>query len=63
MRILTESARAASIPLSICGDLAGQAAHIPALLRHGLRSLSVPVAAIGITKLAVAAWPLHTPHG
>jgi phosphotransferase system enzyme I (PtsI) len=63
MRILTESARAAAIPLSICGDLAGQAAHIPALLRHGLRSLSVPVAAIGITKLAVAAWPLQTPHG
>lgn len=63
MHILTESARAAAIPLSICGDLAGQPVHIPALLRQGLRSLSVPVATIGLTKLAVAAWPLRAPHG
>lgn len=57
MQIVVESAASAAIPLSICGDLAGQPAHIPALLEQGLRSLSVPVPALGATKAAVAAWP------
>lgn len=57
MQILVDSAAEAGIPLSICGDLAGQAAQIPALLEAGLRSLSVPIAAVGATKVAVAAWP------
>lgn len=56
MHILAADAASAAIPLSICGDLAGQPAHIPALLELGLRSLSVPVSAIGATKAAIAAW-------
>lgn len=49
-------AREAGVPLSICGDAAGDPAVIPHLLAAGLRSLSVASSAIGRTKRAVAAW-------
>jgi phosphotransferase system enzyme I (PtsI) len=51
-----DGARAAAIPLSICGDAAGDPAVIPHLLAAGLRSLSVAPSAIGRTKRAVASW-------
>ena len=40
--------------VSLCGDAGGEPEHIPALLRCGLRSLSVAPLAIGRTKAAIA---------
>lgn len=42
------------IPVSLCGDAGGDPALIPALLRAGLRSLSVSPAQLALAKLAVA---------
>jgi phosphotransferase system enzyme I (PtsI) len=39
--------------VSLCGDMGGDPAHIPALIRVGLRSLSVARPFVGRTKLAV----------
>jgi len=41
--------------VSLCGELAADAAHLPALLGTGLRALSVPAAALGPVKAAIAA--------
>jgi phosphotransferase system enzyme I (PtsI) len=38
------------IPVSLCGDMAGDPNHLAALLRTGLRQLSVPPAMLGATK-------------
>jgi phosphoenolpyruvate-protein kinase (PTS system EI component) len=46
---------ASQMPLSICGELAGRAAHIPKLLRCGIRTLSVAPPLIPIIKEAVRA--------
>ena len=46
--------RDAGIEVSLCGELAGETAHIPALLRSGLASLSVAPAALARVKAAVA---------
>ena len=45
---------AASIPVSLCGDMASDPAGVLALLDLGLRRLSVAPAALGRVKLAVA---------
>ena len=47
-------AKQRGVDLSICGDLASETDKIPALLRAGLRSLSVTPAALGAVKAAIA---------
>ena len=42
--------------VSICGDLAGDPARIPALLACGLRSLSMAYSRVGAAKAAIAKW-------
>jgi len=46
--------RANKIPVSLCGDMASDPAHLGALLKAGLRSLSVAPAALGSVKAALA---------
>ncbi|MGO1074398.1 phosphoenolpyruvate--protein phosphotransferase [Inquilinus sp. CA228] len=58
LRLIAEVAAAGArrgIEVSLCGDMAGDPAFVPALLRAGLRSLSVAPAAIARTKAAIAA--------
>ena len=50
---VVEHANAHRIPVSLCGDMAGDVRCIPALLEMGLRSLSVAPAAIGRVKRAI----------
>ncbi len=42
--------------VSLCGEMASEAALVPVLLEAGLRCLSVAPAAIGPVKAAIAAW-------
>ena len=44
----------AGIEVSLCGDAASAPEHVPALLKAGLRSLSVAPAALGPVKAAIA---------
>ncbi|MDR3495077.1 MAG: phosphoenolpyruvate-utilizing N-terminal domain-containing protein [Ancalomicrobiaceae bacterium] len=48
-------ARKRGLRLGLCGDAAGNAELIPLLLRHGLRSFSMPVRALGPVRQAIAA--------
>jgi len=43
-----------NIPVSLCGDAGGDPAAIPALLRAGLRDLSVVPAQLAIAKATIA---------
>lgn len=43
--------------VSLCGDMGGDPAHIPALIRAGVRVVSVAPPFVGRTKLAIAAPP------
>jgi phosphotransferase system enzyme I (PtsI) len=54
---VVEAGRRLGREVSLCGDMAGEPAHIAQLLRAGLRSLSVAPARLAGTKAAVAAWP------
>jgi phosphoenolpyruvate-protein phosphotransferase (PTS system enzyme I) len=54
---IVDRAAARGISLSLCGDLAAQAQHVPLLLSAGLRSLSMPPASVGAIKRAIATWP------
>ena len=51
---VVESSRGAGREVSLCGDAAGDPAHIPALLKAGIRSLTVAPTALARTKLALA---------
>ena len=51
---VVEHANAHRIPISLCGDMAGDVRCIPALLDVGLRSLSVAPASIARVKSAIA---------
>ncbi|RVB56959.1 putative PEP-binding protein, partial [Mesorhizobium sp. M7A.F.Ca.CA.002.03.2.1] len=42
------------IPVSLCGDAAGDPASIPSLIEAGLRDLSVAPAQLAMAKAAVA---------
>jgi phosphotransferase system enzyme I (PtsI) len=42
------------IPVSLCGDMASDPAHLGALLKAGLQSLSVAPAALGSVKAALS---------
>ncbi|HMG50931.1 MAG TPA: phosphoenolpyruvate--protein phosphotransferase [Inquilinus sp.] len=58
LRLIAEVAAAGArrgIEVSLCGDMAGDPAFVPDLLRAGLRSLSVAPAAVARTKAAIAA--------
>ncbi|WP_342239078.1 phosphoenolpyruvate--protein phosphotransferase [Inquilinus sp. OTU3971] len=58
LRLIAEVAAAGArqgIEVSLCGDMAGDPAFVPALLRAGLRSLSMAPAAVARTKAAIAA--------
>jgi len=50
---MTAYGRAAQREVSLCGDLASDAQHVPQLLRCGLRTLSVAPAALASVKAAV----------
>lgn len=52
--------REAGREVSLCGDAGGDPAVLPALVRAGLRSVSVAPAALGRTKAAIAALDLGT---
>jgi phosphotransferase system enzyme I (PtsI) len=46
--------RDASIPVSLCGDMASDTRHLPALIAAGLKSLSVAPARLARVKAAIA---------
>jgi phosphotransferase system enzyme I (PtsI) len=57
IRLITRVARFGrenSIPVSLCGDMASDPAHIGALLKAGLRSLSVAPAGLARVKATIA---------
>ena len=54
IRIVCQLGEERGIPVSLCGELASRPEAIPALLKAGLRTLSVPPEAIGAVKRAVA---------
>jgi phosphoenolpyruvate-protein phosphotransferase (PTS system enzyme I) len=62
---VVDAAGVRGIDVSLCGDAGGDPAAIPALLRIGLRSLSMAPALVGRAKLAIAATDLaaHTKEG
>jgi len=47
---VVEAGASLGIPVSLCGDMAGDPNHLDSLLRTGLRQLSVPPAMLGATK-------------
>lgn len=55
-------ADAPRMPLSICGELGGRVAHIPALLRCGCRSLSVVPPLIPAIKAGIRAARIASDH-
>lgn len=62
MRLIADVAgfgRVTGIEVSLCGDAAGNAALVPALLKAGLRSLSVAPPMLGSVKAAIAATQLR----
>jgi phosphotransferase system enzyme I (PtsI) len=56
IRRIVEVGRAQGKDVSLCGEMASEAALVPILLDAGLRSLSVAPAAIGPVKAAIGAW-------
>ena len=63
LRLFAAMARhsaASNREISICGDAAGDTAHIPALLAAGLRKLSVAPGLVGSVKLAISRLNLRT---
>ena len=52
--MVVDRARSTGREVSLCGDLASDPTHIPALLDQGLRTLSVARPALGAVKAAVA---------
>jgi phosphotransferase system enzyme I (PtsI) len=62
LQAIVQSAAARDLPLSLCGDLAAQPEHVALLLSAGLRALSMPAAAVGAVKRAIAAWPAEAGH-
>jgi phosphotransferase system enzyme I (PtsI) len=56
IREIVAGARATSRSVSLCGDMASDAACLPALLAAGLRSISVAPAALARVKAAIAAF-------
>jgi phosphotransferase system enzyme I (PtsI) len=55
IRAVVEAGQALGVEVSLCGDMGGDPAHIPALIDAGLRSISVAPTQVGRAKLAIAA--------
>lgn len=53
IQLTCQAAAAASIPVSICGEIGGDPAAVPLLLGLGLTELSVPVPAVPLVKAAI----------
>jgi phosphotransferase system enzyme I (PtsP) len=51
LRDVVERCKAADVPVTLCGEMAGRPIEAMALLGVGLRSLSMPPAAIGAVKM------------
>lgn len=51
---VVDAGRDLGIDVSLCGDMGGDPAHIPALISAGLRSVSVAPLQVGRAKLAIA---------
>jgi phosphotransferase system enzyme I (PtsI) len=59
LRLIAEVARhgeRAGIEVSVCGDMAGEPAHVARLLRAGIRVLSVAPNRVGAVKAAIAGY-------
>jgi phosphotransferase system enzyme I (PtsI) len=56
LKDIAEHGRRTGCEVSLCGDLAGDPAAIPALLDCGLRKLSVAPAALASVKAAIASY-------
>jgi phosphoenolpyruvate-protein phosphotransferase (PTS system enzyme I) len=56
---ITRHGRETGREVSLCGDAGGDPSVIRALLRVGLRSLSVAPASVGVAKQAIAAADLR----
>ena len=57
LRLIEHVAQAAAtrgIELSLCGDVGGNPKRVPALIRAGLRRLSMPPAAVARAKLVIS---------
>lgn len=60
---VAEAARQRGVECSVCGEAAGDAESIPCLLDAEVRALSVPPAAVGRTKRAVAGHRTRSGNG
>jgi phosphotransferase system enzyme I (PtsI) len=56
IRRVVEVAAARGVEVSLCGDMASDPAHLPALLSSGLRRISVTPAQLAPVKAAIASW-------
>jgi phosphotransferase system enzyme I (PtsI) len=54
IRRVVEAGAALGREVSLCGDMGGDPAHLPALIRAGLRSVSVAPPLVGRVKAAIA---------
>ncbi len=61
IREVVQRADAQGIPVSLCGDMAGDVRCIPALLSVGLRCLSVAPSAVARVKAAIARYRVNEP--
>jgi phosphotransferase system enzyme I (PtsI) len=55
IRQMVEAGRLIGREVSLCGDMGGDPVHLPALIKAGLRSVSVAPPLVGRAKLAIAA--------
>jgi len=63
LRLIAEVARhgeRVGIEVSVCGDMAGESAHVALLLRAGIRVLSVAPNRVGAVKAAIAGYRADT---
>ncbi len=56
IEMVVRSGRARGIPVSLCGDAAGDALVLPKLLDTGLRSISVAPARVAEAKMVIATY-------
>ena len=59
IRQVVEAAERRGVEVSLCGDMASDPVHLPALLNLGMRRISVAPAQRAPVKAAVAVWPRH----
>jgi phosphotransferase system enzyme I (PtsI) len=57
IRQVVEAAEKRGVEVSLCGDMASDPVHLPALLRLGMRRISVAPAQRAPVKAAIAVWP------